>query len=63
MQIVSCDRLHNSETLARAKSALREKYPGVAADIPAALDRYAFTPEIQTKLLADLAPAGMLSAR
>jgi hypothetical protein len=31
---------------------LREKFPGVAADAPAALDRYAFTPEIVARLMA-----------
>ena len=61
LQIVSCGKGHDSIAKDLAVEALRKTFPRVAADIPAALDRYAFIPEIQTKLLADLAQAGLVS--
>lgn len=62
LQIASCNRTHDPKSAARATAILREASPGVAADIPAALDRYGFTPEIQAKLLFDLADTRLDSA-
>ena len=47
-------QLRDARAGARAALALREQFPGVAADVPAALRRYALAPEIVARLLTVL---------
>jgi adenylate cyclase len=54
LQMIAFDRLHDAQARARAERMLQEKFPGFAADIAAALDRYALAPEIIAKLDSEL---------
>ena len=63
INILACRKLEETVAVDHARKTLRETFPGVAADIPAALDRLALLPEIQTKLLADLRQAGGLAGQ
>lgn len=60
LQIVSSHKTRDASAQRNAAELLRVMFPGVAADISAALDRYAFIPEIQARLLGDLALAGLV---
>lgn len=51
-----------SPCLERCARDLVGNFPGFAADIPAALDRYQFAEPIKTRLLADLKASGLLDA-
>jgi hypothetical protein len=61
LQIISGRKTGDACSMDQAESLLREKFPGVAADIPAVLDRQAFIPEIRTKLLDGLAQAALIA--
>jgi hypothetical protein len=61
LQIVSGQKTGDAYSVDQAEKFLREKFPGVAADIPAALDRHAFIPEIRAKLLDGLAQAALIA--
>jgi tetratricopeptide (TPR) repeat protein len=61
LQIVSGQKTGDAYSVDQAEKFLREKFPGVAADIPATLDRHAFIPEIRAKLLDGLAQAALIA--
>ena len=54
LQIIASQRVHDEQARLRAQQTLREKFPGVVVNIPAALDRYALAPQIVAKLTAEL---------
>ena len=54
LQIIAFHRVHEVQSGTRAARILREKFPGVAENIPAALDRNALAPEIVARLTAEL---------
>jgi tetratricopeptide (TPR) repeat protein len=58
LKIAVCHQYHDADGAARAYELLLQKFPGVATDVPAALDRYAFSDKIKEKLLSDLHQAG-----
>ncbi|HWG07107.1 MAG TPA: hypothetical protein VG271_19050, partial [Beijerinckiaceae bacterium] len=59
-RIIVAHEQDDAEAVTQWSQRLRETYPAFAADIPAAFDRYAMTPDIRTRLIADLAAAGVL---
>ena len=58
-RIIVAHEQGDADAVTQWKQRLREAYPAFAADIPAAFDRYAMAPNIRTKLIADLAEAGV----
>jgi len=52
LRAIAAHRAGDREGVRLAAQMLREKFPGVAADVPATLERYALAPDIVTKLLA-----------
>ena len=58
-RIIVAHEQGDTDAVAQWTERLREAYPAFAADIPAAFDRYAMTPDISTRLIADLAAAGV----
>ncbi|WP_315766198.1 hypothetical protein [Bradyrhizobium sp. SZCCHNS2005] len=54
LRIALCATKQDEECAVRAAERLARCYPGVASDIPAALDRYGLGDELKRKLLADL---------
>jgi len=52
LRAIAAHRSDDRTAVRLAAHMLQEKFPGVAADVPAALDRYAFAPEIVAKLMA-----------
>jgi hypothetical protein len=58
MQIVVCERQNRQACVIEASRQLHQDYPGFAADVPAALFRYALADDIRVKLLVDLRAAG-----
>lgn len=51
LRAIAANCAGDREATRAAAQMLRQKFPGVAADVPATLDRYAFAPEIVTKLM------------
>ncbi len=58
MRIIVCHEKQDAACVNGASDALRRDYPGFAADLRAAFDRYEFTEAIKIRLLADLDAAG-----
>ena len=58
MRIIACQRRQDAECVVDASQTLRRDFPGFAADVPGAFDRYRFTDAIKSRLLADLGAAG-----
>ena len=58
MRIIACHEKKDAGCAREASGALRREYPGFAADVRAAFDRYEFTEDIKSRLLADLDAAG-----
>jgi hypothetical protein len=54
LRIALCATKQDEECAVRAAERLARCYPGVASDIPGALDRYGLSDELKRKLLADL---------
>ena len=63
MRIVACGRKKDADCVAEASEVLRRDFPGFAADVAAAFDRYQFTDAIKSRLMADLAAAGFFGGR
>jgi tetratricopeptide (TPR) repeat protein len=57
-RIITAHEQGDAAAVAQWTGRLVADYPAVAADIPAAFDRYAMAPEISNRLLADLGEAG-----
>jgi hypothetical protein len=53
-RIIVANRENNIARVQSARQDLQTQFPGFAADIPAALDRYAMIPQLRERLLADL---------
>ena len=58
-RIIAFHQLGDADAGNAARRRLSEKYPAVAADIPATFDRFQMAPEIRARLIADLAAAGL----
>ena len=58
-RIIVSHRAGNKETTTKWGAQLASEYPRFAADIPAALDRFAIAKPIKNRLLADLQAAGV----
>ena len=57
-RIIAAHEQGDAAAVAQSTQRLFADYPVFADDIPAAFDRYAMTPEISRRLLADLSAAG-----
>jgi hypothetical protein len=62
LRIALCATRQDEDCAVRASEQLARSYPGVAGDIPRALDRHGLSDEFKRKLLADLRAGRPFSA-
>lgn len=58
VRIAACQEVGDSACAAAAVKELQFAYPGFAMDVPAALERHAYSDSIRARLLRDMAEAG-----